>query len=163
MAETAGGRSSGRGEPGRSPTANGVERRRRRQRSGQGAVPGPPADSGRSPGSPASAGQSPDAADGPTRPDPATSARTAEIHDPEPETTSGAPPGAGPAGTPADDKEVERGLRGLVGPGATQVSVGAALRARDAARPTANEVAAAEERLVIVRRGWVPRDELPRR
>ncbi len=56
----------------------------------------------------------------------------------------------------------ERGLRGLVGGGASQVSVAAALRARDAARPTDADLAAAEEDLVIVRRGWVPREELPR-
>jgi hypothetical protein len=56
----------------------------------------------------------------------------------------------------------ERGLRGLVGGGSSQVSVAAAMRARDAARPSDAEVAAAERDLVIVRRGWVPRDDLPR-
>jgi hypothetical protein len=61
-----------------------------------------------------------------------------------------------------DETVTERGLRGLVGGGSSQVSVAAALRARDAARPTAADVAAAETDLVIVRRGWVPREELPR-
>jgi hypothetical protein len=42
------------------------------------------------------------------------------------------------------------------------VSVTAAMRARDAARPTEADLAGAEEHLLIVRRGWVPREELPR-
>jgi len=36
------------------------------------------------------------------------------------------------------------------------------MRARDASRPTDEDLAEAEKRLVIVRRFWVPRDELPR-
>jgi hypothetical protein len=63
----------------------------------------------------------------------------------------------------SDDRETERGLRGLVGSGSSQVSVGAALRARDASRPGDEEIAAAERDLVIVRRNWLPREELPRR
>lgn len=67
------------------------------------------------------------------------------------------------AEAPADDeRDPERGLRGLVGPGASQVSVSAALRARDASRPTDADLAAAQQDLVIVRRGWTPRAELPR-
>ena len=62
----------------------------------------------------------------------------------------------------AEDPHVERGLRGLVGGGSSQVSVSAAMRARDAARPTDADLAAAESNLVIVRRGWVPREDLPR-
>jgi hypothetical protein len=58
--------------------------------------------------------------------------------------------------------EGERGLRGLVGSGSSQVSVTAALRARDAARPTDEDLAEAEARVVIVRRNWVPREDLPR-
>ena len=66
------------------------------------------------------------------------------------------------AGAGGDDQS-ERGLRGLVGSGSSQVSVGAALRARDAARPTAEQLAAADAELVIVRRNWMPREDLPRR
>jgi hypothetical protein len=62
-----------------------------------------------------------------------------------------------------DDREAERGLRGLVGSGSSQVSVNAALRARDAARPTDAQLAEAEANLVIVRRNWLPREDLPRR
>jgi hypothetical protein len=65
-------------------------------------------------------------------------------------------------GAPAEDREQERGLRGLVGSGSSQVSVGAALRARDAARPTDADLAEAAEQLVIVRRNWQPREELPK-
>ncbi|WP_438865781.1 hypothetical protein [Paractinoplanes atraurantiacus] len=67
--------------------------------------------------------------------------------------------GNGPGG---DDREAERGLRGLVGSGSSQVSVTAALRARDAARPTDEQLADADANLTIVRRNWVPREDLPR-
>jgi hypothetical protein len=67
-----------------------------------------------------------------------------------------------PPGPGGDDREMERGLRGLVGSGSSQVSVGAALRARDAARPGDEHIADAEADLVIVRRNWIPREELPR-
>jgi hypothetical protein len=55
-----------------------------------------------------------------------------------------------------EDKETERGLRGLVGGGSSQVNVTAALRARDATRPTDADLAAAENGLMIIRRGWTP-------
>ena len=61
-----------------------------------------------------------------------------------------------------DDMHTERGLRGLVGSGSSQVGVTAAMRARDAARPTDADLAAAEANLAIIRRGWVPREDLPR-
>ncbi len=57
---------------------------------------------------------------------------------------------------PAEDRDAERGLRGLLGGGSSQVPVDMALRARDAARPTPAQLAAAETELVIVRRGWTP-------
>ncbi|MDI6102058.1 hypothetical protein QLQ12_25905 [Actinoplanes sp. NEAU-A12] len=66
-------------------------------------------------------------------------------------------------GPGSDDREAERGLRGLVGSGSSQVSVGAALRARDASRPSDADLAEAERDLPIVRRNWLPREELPRR
>ena len=62
----------------------------------------------------------------------------------------------------AADEPSERGLRGLVGSGSSQVSLGAALRARDAARPGDEHLAEAEK-LPIVRRNWTPREELHRR
>jgi hypothetical protein len=70
-------------------------------------------------------------------------ALTSAVHDPEVEPV-------------VEDKETERGLRGLVGGGSSQVSVTAALRARDATRPTDEELAAAETDLMIIRRGWTP-------
>ncbi|WP_417281804.1 hypothetical protein [Actinoplanes digitatis] len=73
-------------------------------------------------------------------------------------------PGSRPtsgAGAGGDDQS-ERGLRGLVGSGSSQVSVGAALRARDAARPTPEQLAEADAGLPIVRRNWMPREDLPR-
>jgi hypothetical protein len=95
-------------------------------------------------------------------------AMTANVHDPDPTETE--PAVANRPVSPApqhfdhdhDDTVTERGLRGLVGGGASQVSVVAALRARDAARPTDADLLAAEQDLVIVKRGWVPREELPR-
>ena len=95
-----------------------------------------------------SADVSTSAAEDPVRP-------AAPVRPPRGRPTSGA--GAG-----GDDREAERGLRGLVGSGSSQVSVGAALRARDAARPTDEQLAEAEADLVIVRRNWMPREDLPR-
>jgi hypothetical protein len=81
----------------------------------------------------------------------------------EPEPAGGAPTAdfaaAFSAPDPVDpDEEAasERGLRGLVGGGSSQVNVRAALRARDATRPRAADLAAAESNLVIIRRGWTP-------
>ncbi len=62
---------------------------------------------------------------------------------------------ADPASDPATS---DRGLRGLVGSGASQVKPTAALRARDAARPRDDDLARAEAELVVVRRNWTPRD-----
>jgi len=50
----------------------------------------------------------------------------------------------------------ERGLRGLVAAGPSQVGVTGAMRARDAARPRPEDVEAAERELTIVRRYYVP-------
>jgi predicted flap endonuclease-1-like 5' DNA nuclease len=57
--------------------------------------------------------------------------------------------------------DVERGLRGIVGAGPSQVGVLGAMRARDAAKPTAEEMAAAERDVVVVRRHYVAPDSLP--
>jgi hypothetical protein len=57
--------------------------------------------------------------------------------------------------------DAERNLRGIVGAGSSQVGVVGAMRARDAARPTADDIAAAERDLVIIRRHYVPPDALP--
>jgi hypothetical protein len=58
----------------------------------------------------------------------------------------------------ADTLPAERGLRGLVGGGSSQISPTAALRARDAARPRPEDLARAEADLAIVRRNWSPRE-----
>jgi hypothetical protein len=79
----------------------------------------------------------------------ALAAMTSPIHDED------APGAEAPAG---EDREVERGLRGLVGGGSSQVSVAAAMRARDATRPTPEDLASAETNLMIIRRGWTPPD-----
>ncbi|MFG1676957.1 hypothetical protein [Micromonospora sp. NPDC049282] len=97
---------------------------------------------------------------GPRRaePEPPHGPRRAE---PEPPDDVPRPPRGIRRGAPSAD-EGERGLRGLVGSGSSQVSVTAAMRARDAARPTEDDLAQAEERVVLVRRNWVPREDLPR-
>ncbi|WP_245665671.1 hypothetical protein [Actinoplanes subtropicus] len=79
----------------------------------------------------------------------------------QPRRNGGGGNGGGP-GAATEERETERGLRGLVGSGSSQVSVGAALRARDAARPTDEQLADADRNLTIVRRNWVPREDLPR-
>ncbi|WP_410811478.1 hypothetical protein [Micromonospora sp. 067-2] len=89
---------------------------------------------------------------------------TAGMHDgaePSPPRRRG-PAGSGGLRGQADDRDGERGLRGLVGSGSSQVGLSAALRARDAARPTDDDLAEAEARVVVVRRNWVPREDLPR-
>jgi hypothetical protein len=93
---------------------------------------------------------------------PGSFALTVNVHDPEP-VEEPVPAEQLPVSLQAgDETSSERGLRGLVGGGSSQVSVTAAMRARDAARPTEEDIATAETDLVIVRRGWVPRDDLPR-
>ena len=53
-------------------------------------------------------------------------------------------------------RDSERGWRELAGSSPSQVGLGGALRARDVARPTAAELAAAERAVVVVRRQWQP-------
>jgi len=92
-------------------------------------------------------------------------ALTAGVQDPEPapaSTASPAPTADHHHDHRFDDPAGERGLRGLVGGGSSQVNVVAAMRARDASRPTDDDLAAADADLPIVRRGWIPRDDLPR-
>jgi hypothetical protein len=85
-------------------------------------------------------------AESPPVPSPASlAALTSPVHDPEEDEAPG-----------HDDRETERGLRGLVGGGSSQVRVTAALRARDATRPTDEDLANAETNLIIIRRGWTP-------
>jgi hypothetical protein len=63
-----------------------------------------------------------------------------------------------PSSASADAPASERGLRALVGGGTSQVSLEAAMRARDAARPCPEDITRAETELTIVRRHWTPRD-----
>ncbi|MEU9514167.1 hypothetical protein [Micromonospora sp. NPDC048169] len=126
-----------------------AERRRRRLRHHGDAVP---------PTETAGTGAVGTGADGST-------ASTAPVHD---DVTPRSPRGGRPgepeprARRAAPAEEGERGLRGLVGSGSSQVSVTAALRTRDAARPTDDDLAEAERRVVLIRRNWVPREDLPR-
>jgi hypothetical protein len=57
---------------------------------------------------------------------------------------------------PPKEANLERGLRDIVGAGRSQVGVSGALRARDVDRPTADDLAAAERDVVIIRRNWTP-------
>jgi hypothetical protein len=54
----------------------------------------------------------------------------------------------------ARDTSADRGLREIVGAGPSQLGVSGALRGRDVNRPTAEDLAAAERDVVIVRRHW---------
>jgi hypothetical protein len=56
----------------------------------------------------------------------------------------------------AGNRDVERNLRELVGAGPSQLSVGRALRVRDADQPSEADLAQAEAELIIVRRNWAP-------
>jgi hypothetical protein len=55
----------------------------------------------------------------------------------------------------------ERGWRDLAGSTPSLVGVSGAMRARDVARPSPDELAAAEQDLVIVRRQWQPPADEP--
>ncbi|MFI5954948.1 hypothetical protein [Cryptosporangium sp. NPDC051539] len=60
-----------------------------------------------------------------------------------------------------DGPEADKVLRSLVGAGPSQLRPDAAMRARDASRPTDEDIADAEQNLVIVRRQYVPTETLP--
>src|SRR3954447_19827895 len=81
---------------------------------------------------------------------------TPPVADPGPAEVSDAPEWGAQART--DSAASQRRLRRLVGGGSSQGSVGAAMRARDAARPTEDDLARAEEELIVVRRHWTPRE-----
>jgi hypothetical protein len=55
---------------------------------------------------------------------------------------------------PGGNAGTDRGLREIVGAGPSQLGVSGALRGRDVNRPTAEDLAAAERDVVIVRRHW---------
>lgn len=127
------------------------ERRRRRLRRDQ--PTGPPGDDMFEPDDRIGAG--------PPESDDRTAATTG-VTDPDAGSDRPAPRRSWSGQPPSDHQNGERGLRNLVGPGSSQVSISAALRARDAARPNENDLAAAEQELTVVRRNWVPREDFPR-
>jgi hypothetical protein len=55
-----------------------------------------------------------------------------------------------------DGHRGDRGLRELVGSGSSQLGVDGALRGRDVNRPSADDLAEAEQTVTIVRRHWKP-------
>lgn len=100
----------------------------------------------------------------PTRDDHRRSRTDQTPHTPQPKTdpVPQPPPHPTPPDSPRhhgreDDDNGERGLRGLIGAGSSQVNPATALRARDAARPTPDDLATAERELTLIRRHWVPR------
>ncbi len=89
--------------------------------------------------------------------DPAEDAAPNGAGDAAPGSQTGRRPGARAAARQRPT-EPDRGLRGLVGAGPSQVGPLGAMRARDAARPRPEDLEAAERDLVIVRRHYVPPD-----
>jgi hypothetical protein len=81
-------------------------------------------------------------------------------HRDRPERTPGTASGGGESprrsGRTSREEASERSLRSLVTTRSTQVSPTAALRAREVALPSAADLAAAEDSLVVVRRHYVP-------
>ncbi|SHN26797.1 hypothetical protein [Cryptosporangium aurantiacum] len=61
----------------------------------------------------------------------------------------------------SEARDADKVLRGLVGAGPSMLSLDAAMRARDASRPTDEDLADAEQNLTIVRRQYVPTETLP--
>jgi hypothetical protein len=82
----------------------------------------------------------------------------ADSASPDPEAEESATPGQSPRRKRPPREGGERGLRDLVGAGHSQVGVSGALRARDVNRPSEDDLAEAEQKLVIVRRNWHPDD-----
>lgn len=82
-------------------------------------------------------------------------------HHPSPAPVFPAPARSAPR-TVADRRAelADRALRGLVTSRGTQVSWSAGVRARDVARPSAQEMADAEAEVVIVRRNYTPPEPL---
>lgn len=101
-------------------------------------------------------GGTPEAAARQAEHEPGHTATTSEVYDEAAAPVS--PLSIGAMVASAHDDRDERSLRGLIGGGSSQVSVRAAMRARDASRPSDADIAAAETGLTIVHRGWVPRD-----
>ena len=138
-------------------------RHRRRERRRSGIPAGAPAPEP----APAPAPALPEAPPG-NRPE-APAGPPAEAPGGQPAETTAGPPAGTTAGAPAEAKrkprtrrtDAERGLRGIVGAGPSQVGVLGAMRARDAARPTEEDLAAAERDMVIIRRHYVAPDTLP--
>jgi hypothetical protein len=82
------------------------------------------------------------------------------VQQPRPEPPAPAAPAPKPARKPRPPRDTgERGLRDLIGAGPSQLGVSGALRGRDVNRPTEEDLAEAEETLVIVRRHWTPTDK----
>lgn len=90
---------------------------------------------------------------------------------PAPEPDAAAPPRPAPPQSPASAGKrrarrsrsgtakrdpSEHSLREIVGAGPSQLSLSAALRARDVNRPTDEDIAEAERDIVLVRRHWRP-------
>jgi len=73
---------------------------------------------------------------------------------PEPRPPRADPPAR--AKPKARGDSADRGLRGLVGAGPSQLGVSGALRGRDVNRPSDDDLAEAERDVVLVRRNWKP-------
>lgn len=58
-------------------------------------------------------------------------------------------------------RESERGWRELAGSSPSQVGFTGAMRARDVSRPTAEDLAAAERSVTVIRRHWQPPESTP--
>jgi len=78
-------------------------------------------------------------------------------HNPEDEHPAGTAPAprSKPRSRPRGES-TDRGLRGLVGAGPSQLGVSGALRGRDVNRPSDDDLAEAERDVVLVRRNWKP-------
>ncbi|HEV2888019.1 MAG TPA: hypothetical protein VGX49_13980 [Jatrophihabitans sp.] len=78
--------------------------------------------------------------------------------EPKPAERRSGDPGTGRRDDPGrgHGRDSERGWRELAGSSPSQVGLGGAMRARDVARPTPAELAAAERSVVLIRRQWQP-------
>jgi hypothetical protein len=61
----------------------------------------------------------------------------------------------------AHGRDADRGWRELAGSSPSQVGLSGAMRARDVARPTPADLAAAERSVTVIRRHWQPPESTP--
>jgi len=97
--------------------------------------------------------------DGPLERDRSPSSTPAVSDDPAMSPTKSIPGSLPSSRRGSGPRDNDRAWRDLVGSSPSQIGVSGSMRARDVARPTEQDLAAAESELAIVRRQWHPPEQ----